>query len=470
MFSRKDITKILVPLFIQQILSVLIGMVDSMMVSSAGDAAVSGVSLVSSLDLVLIYAFLALATGGSVVASIALGKGDKERACAIAKQLIYAVTCVAILISAVVLVFRKLILGSLFGDVEADVMKSAEDYFFYIVLSFPVLGLYDSIAALFRAMGNSAISLKTSLIINGVNIVGNAILIYGFQMGAAGAAISTLIARVIGAGIMLVLIHSKKNPIYITKIFKYRPDGKIIGSILRIGIPSGIENCMFQFGKLMTQSLISSLGTVSIAANAVANSLATLQYVPGSAVNTATVAIVGRCIGAGEEKQAKRYSRMLLAIAYCTLWLVVLSMVLFAKPIISLYGIGAESAQLAKKLVLYHGACAVILWPIAFCMPHIFRSAGDVKFSLYISAFSMWAFRVALGYVFTLESVSLFTKMLPNASIVIPGLGLGVMGVWIAMTVDWVFRAVLFLIHYLRGNWMRAHTGKKKKSKAAEKV
>ena len=468
MFSRKDITKILVPLFIQQILSVLIGMVDSMMVSSAGDAAVSGVSLVTSLDLVLIYAFLALATGGSVVASLALGRGDTERACTVAKQLVYAVTSVAIIISAVVLVFRKAILGSLFGDAEAAVMKSAEDYFFYIVLSFPLLGLYDSIAALFRAMGNSAISLKTSLIINGVNIVGNAILIYGFHMGAAGAAIATLIARIVGAAIMLLLIHDKKNPIHITRIFKYRPDFSIIKSILRIGIPSGVENCMFQFGKLMTQSLISSLGTVSIAANAVANSIATLQYVPGSAVNTATVAIVGRCIGAGEEKQAKRYSRLLLAIAYCTLWLVVLVMVIFAKPIISLYGILPESAALAKSLILYHSLCAVILWPIAFCLPHVFRSAGDVKFSLYVSAFSMWAFRVALGYVFTLDRITLFEKILPNAAISIPGLGIGVMGVWVAMTIDWVFRAALFLVHYLRGHWMRASVRKKQKANAAK--
>ena len=460
MFSRKDITKILLPLMLQQVLSVLVGMVDSMMVSSAGDAAVSGVSLVTSLDILLISAFLALATGGSVITSLALGHGDHNRARSDAKQLLYIVTAIAVLIMAVALIFRHPLLNSLFGDVEQAVMKSAEDYFFYVALSFPFLGIYDAIAALFRAMGNSAVSLKTSLLINGINIAGNAILIFGFGMGAAGAAISTLFARIVGAAVMIILIHNKKNPIYIEKLFRYRPDASTIKNILRIGIPSGLENCMFQFGKLMTQSLISSLGTVIIAANSVASSIANLQYVPGSAVNATAVSVVGRCIGAGENKQAKHYSRILIAIAYISLWLVVLIMSIFIRPIVSLYGISAESAQIARELVLYHGVCAAVMWPIAFCLPHVFKSAGDVKFSLYISVFSMWVFRVALGYVLTLDTVTVLPSLFGEAAPIIPGVGMGVMGVWVAMTMDWVFRFCLFLIYYLRGNWMLTHMKK----------
>ena len=448
LFSRKDLFKIIAPLILQQLLSVSVGMIDSMMVSSAGETAVSGVSLVSTLDLLLIYVFMSLATGGAVVVSQALGRGDGSFARRAAKQLIYAVAIAATAITIVVLIFRIPLLDVLFGDAEDAVMRSAQDYFLFAALSFPFLGIYDGIAALFRAMGNSMVSLKISIVINIVNVTGNAVLIYGFGLGAAGAAIATLIARAVGAAIMIVLIHNKSLPVFVEKILKYRPDFKIIKNILRIGVPNSIENGMFQFGKLMTQSLISSLGTVSIAANAVASSMATLQYVPGNAINAATVPIVGRCVGAGEKKQAKKYSLILLGTAYFTLFAVVLFMSLAARPIISLYGLTDESSVLARQLILYHGLCGIVIWPIAFCTPNVFRAASDVRFTLVVSASSMWVFRVALSYVMALGTVGAFGLF------TFPGLGLGVMGVWMAMTVDWLFRAIMYLVHYLRGKWL----------------
>lgn len=455
LFSKKDLFKIIAPLMLQQILSVSVGMIDSMMVASAGEAAVSGVSLVSQLDLMLIYTFTSLATGGAVVVSQALGRRDHEFARRAAKQLLYAVTVISVVVTTLVVALRIPLLDLLFGDADADIMQSARDYFLFASLSFPFLAIYEGIASLYRAMGNSMISLKLSLLINAINIAGNAALIYGFHMGAAGAAIATLFARAVGAGILLVLIHNKSLPVHIEKIFNYRPDLRIIKSILRIGVPNGIENSMFQFGKLMTQSLISSLGHVGIAANAVAGSMASLQYVPGGAVNAATVAIVGRCVGAGEKKQAKRYSRILLAIAYVSLFVVVLGMSVLAAPIISLYDLSGESAALARELILYHGLCAVIMWPVAFCLPNVFSSAGDVKYTLVISASSMWVFRVALGYVLALDVVSVFGLFS------FPGFGLGVFGVWIAMTVDWVFRFAMFLIHYIRGRWLDRYIKKR---------
>ena len=455
LFSKKDLFKIIAPLMLQQILSVSVGMIDSMMVASAGEAAVSGVSLVSQLDLMLIYTFTSLATGGAVVVSQALGRRDHEFARRAAKQLLYAVTVISVVVTTLVVALRIPLLDLLFGDADADIMQSARDYFLFASLSFPFLAIYEGIASLYRAMGNSMISLKLSLLINAINIAGNAALIYGFHMGAAGAAIATLFARAVGAGILLVLIHNKSLPVHIEKIFNYRPNLRIIKSILRIGVPNGIENSMFQFGKLMTQSLISSLGPVGIAANAVAGSMASLQYVPGGAVNAATVAIVGRCVGAGEKKQAKRYSRILLAIAYVSLFVVVLGMSVLAAPIISLYDLSGESAALARELILYHGLCAVIMWPVAFCLPNVFRSAGDVKYTLVISASSMWLFRVALGYVLALDVVSVFGLFS------FPGFGLGVFGVWMAMTVDWVFRFAMFLIHYIRGRWLDRYIKKR---------
>ena len=447
LFSRKSLVKIIFPLIIQQTLAVTIGMVDSMMVSSAGEAAVSGVSLVTTLDILLICAFSAMATGGAIVISQFIGKKDLEIARSSAKQLIYVTTGVALIIATTVLIFRYPLLNTLFGDVEPEVMKNTQSYFFYIALSFPVLGLYDAGAAIFRAMGNSMISMLASLLMNIINVVCNAILIFGFGMGAAGAAIATLISRVIGAGIMLVLVHNKKNTVYVEKLFHYRPNFTIIKNILKIGIPNGIENSMFQFGKLLTQSLISSMGTAAIAANAVAHTMSTFQYMPGGAIGLATVSIVGRCIGAQEKEQAKKYSRILIAITYCCLWFIVLLTCIFSKTIINVYQLSAEASAMGQELIIYHSICAALIWPIAFTLPNAFRAASDVRFPLIISALSMWLFRVGTCYVLALESVTVF-------GITVPGFGLGVLGVWVAMTLDWLFRAILFAFRYLSGKWL----------------
>lgn len=453
LFSNKDLRKIIIPLMIQQLLSVTVGMADSMMVASAGEAAVSAVSLVHSLDLLIMYIFLAMSTGGAVIISQAIGRGDRAYSNKSAKQLFYAVTIISSIVAVIVILLREPLLRLLFGDVEDAVMNNALDYFFYLALSFPVFGMFESISAIFRAMGKSMVTMTSSLIINAVNIAGNAILIFVFDMGAAGAAIATLLSRVVGAGIMLFLIHNKDLPVYIEKIFKYKPDFSIIKSILRIGIPSGVENGMFQLGKLLTQSLISSFGTVSIAANAVASSMASLQYVPGNAMGIASVAVVGKCIGAGEKKQAKKYSLILLGVAYATLAVVVLGMSIFVKPIIGLYGLSGESSALARDLMLFHGIAAACIWPLGFFLPHVFRAASDVKLTLFTSASCMWIFRVAFGYVLALESISVFGLF------TIPGFGMGVMGVWVAMIIDWIVRSSIYLVHYLRGKWLTKYHG-----------
>ncbi|MBE6610083.1 MAG: MATE family efflux transporter [Ruminococcaceae bacterium] len=447
LFSRKSLIKIIFPLIIQQLLAVTIGMADSMMVASAGEEAVSGVSLVTTLDILLICAFSALATGGAIVISQFIGKKDFDLARSSAKQLIYATTGVAVIIAASVLVFRVPLLNVLFGDVEDAVMSNAQSYFFFIALSFPFLGLFDAGAAIFRAMGNSMISMTSSILMNVINLIGNAILIYVFHLGAAGAAIATLISRIIGAVIITVLVHNKKNAVYVERIFHYRPNFKIIKSILRVGVPNGIENSMFQFGKLLTQSLISSMGTAAIAANAVAHTIATFQYMPGGAIGLATITIVGRCVGAQEKEQAKKYARLLLGITYACLWFIVILTFLLYRPVINIYNLSAEASAMAHDLIIYHAICAAVIWPIAFTLPNSFRAASDVKFTLIISAFSMWAFRVGTCYILALESINLF-------GITVPGFGLGVLGVWVAMTLDWLFRAILFAFRYLTGKWL----------------
>lgn len=448
LFSRKTLAWILVPAALQGMLSVTVGMADSMMVSSLGDAALAGVTLVGALDTLLVTLFTSLTSGGSVVLAQAMGRGNREEACESAKQLLYITTAVASVISALVIIFRVPLLHFLFGEADDAVMQNAIDYFFFVALSFPVFAIESGVASIFRAQGDSVTSLKMSILINALNIAGNAILIYGVQLGAKGAAIATLFARFMGASIMLFLVRNTKRYIYVNHILRYRPNGKVIKSILRIGIPNGVEGSMFQFGRLLTSSLVSTLGTAVIAANSAALSLANLQYTAGGAVQGTMVAVVGRCVGAKEKEQAKHYTWLLLGIGYALVIGVDALVCIFLSPLLSLYGLSPEAAALAPKLILYHSAVSVILWPTAFCLPSCFRAASDIRFTMVISVFSMWVFRVAGAYLLTPATVSVFGLF------ALPGAGWGIWGIWIAMALDWLFRAAIFLWRLISGKWL----------------
>ncbi len=436
LFSRRDLVKILLPLILEQVLAVTVGMVDSMMVSSVGEAAVSGISLVDSLNLFMSNVFAALAAGGAVVCAQFLGQKDYASARVSAKMLYYVLFFISAAVMAVALIFRVSLLSLVFGKTEAAVMAHARIYFLFTALSYPFLALYNGGAAVFRAMGNAGISLSVSLGMNAFNIAGNAILIYGLRLGAAGAAIATLLSRVFGAGVILFLSHNKKNPIYVEKLFRVRPDPGMIRNIFRIAIPGGLENGTFHFGKLMTQSLVSTFSTASIAANAVANSLVSFEYAVGGAVGLTMITVVGRCAGAGKKEQAKSYTKKLLGVTYGIMFFVALALSFLARPVIGVYDLSAESNGLALKMILLHNAFAATIWPVAFALPNAFRAASDAAFPMLISAFSMWAFRVGCSYLLACR------------------FGLGVISVWIAMMIDWVFRAAVFLWRFLSGRWL----------------
>ena len=436
LFSNQDLKKIIIPLVIEQFLTVTIGMLDTVMVAHAGEAAVSGVSLVDSVKLLMVYIFNALAAGGAVVISQFMGAGKMDNANKAAKQLVWVVVAVSVVVMTVMLVFRKALLALVFGSVTSDVMANAQIYFLYTALSYPFLGLYNAGASIFRAMGNSKVSMRASLMMNLVHLFINAILIYALGMGAAGAAISTLISRILGAAMIMFLVYDKNLPVHVEKLFSYKPDFKIIKRICGIGIPNGAENGMFQFGKVITQSLVSAMGTVSIAANAAAGGLVSLQYAPGTAMGLVMITVVGRCVGAEEKKQAKMYARKLLGIAYSIMAPLAIMMAVFSKPLVGLYGLSPEAAGMAQQLIIIHSIILALIHPIAFCLGNSFRAANDVKYTLIISIASMWIFRVGLSYIF--------------AGI----LGWGVMGVWLAMFSDWVVRALFFGVRLVRGTWL----------------
>lgn len=436
LFTNRELTKIIVPLIIEQFLAVTIGMLDTVMVARAGEAAVSGVSLVDSVNLLMVYTFSALASGGAVTISQLIGAGKKDKTNNAAKQLVWVVFLVSATVMTAVLVLRKQLLSFIFGSVTKEVMSNAKIYFLFTAVSYPFLGLYNAGASIFRAMGNSKISMKVSLIMNLTNLVGNALLIFKFNMGAAGAAIATLFSRVLGAAVMIYLVHNKNLPVYIEKIFSYKPDFHIIKRICAIGIPNGMENGMFQFGKVITQSLISSFGTVQIAANAAANGFAPIQYAPGGAIGMAMVVVVGRCVGAGKTDQAKMYAKKLLKIAYIMMASISLVMAIFSKQLVGFYGLSPESTAIARNLLLIHSFAIALVHPLSFCLTNAFRAASDVRYTMTLSITSMWIFRVGLSYVFGKY------------------MGMGVMGVWCAMFCDWIFRAVCFGTRFVRGKWL----------------
>lgn len=435
LFSREDIRKLIIPLVIEQLLAVSIGLVDTLMVSSVGEAAVSGVSLVDSISTLVIQILSALATGGAVVCSQYLGKKEAQQAKKSAAQLMLIMLVFSGAVMILILFSYDFLLRAIFGKIEADVMRSAEVYFVLAAISYPFLGIYNAGAALFRAMGNSKISMYNSLIMNILNIGGNAILIFGFKMGVLGAATSTLISRVICCMIMTSQLCRKTNPLCI-RIAEMKPDRNLIGKILGIGIPSGIENGMFQIGKLAVSSLASTFGTAAIAGNAIANNIASFANIPGNAIGLSMITVVGRCIGAGEKEQAKYYSRRLLLTAYIGIWMTNAVLAVGAGPIASIFGLSAEAKSVAVMLLHSFCICAVVLWPLSFTVPNILRAAGDAKYTMKISVFSMWVFRVASSYL-------------------IAGyLGVGILGVWIGMYIDWFFRSIFFVRRYVKGKWL----------------
>ena len=315
LFSNRDLRILLVPLIVEQILNSLMGTADSIMVSNVGSAAISAVSLVDSINILVIQAFYALAAGGTIVGSQYIGQKDKKNAEESARQLSFVVACISSAVMAVCLLTRGPLLRLIFGSVEADVMEAAQTYFFYTALSFPFIALYDAGSSIYRAQGNTRLPMTIAVVSNGLNIAGNAVLIWGFHLGVAGAAIATLGSRVISAVVVFAFLHNPSQEIAVRDYLHIRPDGRRIMRILSLGIPNGIENAMFQFGKLAIQSTVSTLGTIAIAAQAMTNILENLNGIAAIGIGIGMMTVVGQCLGAGRKDEAIYYIKKLTAVA-----------------------------------------------------------------------------------------------------------------------------------------------------------
>ncbi len=434
-FEPGFLLKLIIPPMLEQLLNVTIGMADILMVASVGEEAVSAISLVDSITILIVTLFAAFATGGAVVASQYLGRKDDQSANIAARQLLNLSVLVATILLLLCMPFRRGIIATIFGKIDLQLLDYGATYFFYILLSLPFLAAYNSGAALFRSMGNSRVSLYVSVVMNILNIGGNAFLVFVMKMGVAGAGLSTLVSRIIGSILILALLRSPKNRISVRSYRIFDIKFWMVRKILAIGVPNGVEGSMFQIGKLLVQGFIASFGTASLAANAIAGSVASFINIPGGAISMASVTIIGQTIGARRADLSVYYAKRLLLFAYIAMFILATPIFFLAPQIASAFNLGEEATAIAIVLFQSIMVASILFWSSSFVLPNFLRAAGDAKFTMIVSIISMWTLRVGGSYILAMN------------------FGWGVYGVWIGMYVDWVARSIAFIWRFARGKW-----------------
>ncbi|MDO4943840.1 MAG: MATE family efflux transporter [Ruminococcus sp.] len=435
MFSNNDLKKLIIPLVIEQTLVMLVGMADTLMVSYAGEEAISGVALVDMFEYMIITILTSVSAGGAIIVSQYLGCKDEKNADLSASQLMTVSILISAAISAVCLIFHTPILNLLYGEAEADVISAADSYLTITAGSFFFMGIYNSASAIYRSMGKTKITMYVSLMMNIINISGNAIGIFVLKAGVVGVAVPTLVSRAVSGIVMTLLAFNRKNQVYISTAEIFLWNKNSIRKILKIAVPNGIENGLFSLGKVLVTGIISGFGTSQIAANGVTNSIQQFAVLVVVAVNPAIITVVGQCIGAGEKGQAEYYTKKLMKISYISILIIGTVICLLMPIILSFYELSDEARHYCYILITMHNVMAVFLHPTAFNLNNSLRAAGDVKFTMYAGIGSMIVCR--LGFAYLLGYVC----------------GLGVIGVWIAMIMDWLARSVLFVLRYRSGRW-----------------
>ena len=436
-FSNHDLVVLIAPLIAEQFLAILVGLADSLMVATVGDAAISAVSLVDSISNLMIYIFSAMAAGGAAVAGQYIGRRERENANSAGQHLVVLLAVTSVCFVALLYLFKTAVLTTVFGKIDADVMAATDKYYSIVMASIPGIALYNGGAAIFRTMGRSDVSLKVSLLMNGINVAGNALLIFGLGMDVAGVAIPTLVSRSVAAVVILALLFNEKLPLHLSDLRAFRLNRRLLKNIFYISIPSGVENGMFHLGRLMLFSLISTFGTASIVANAIGNTLGNFHCFAGQALNLGMTTVVSQCVGAGEYDGARYYLRKLCKAGYALMAAVNLTIIALLPVIMRIYDVSPEGERLAVTVALIHGISSIFLWIPSFSLPTFLRAAGDARFTMFASMTVMWLCRVMFAYI--------LGKFM----------GYGVVGVWSAHAIlDWTVRSIVFYKRYRSDKWV----------------
>ena len=439
MFSNLDLRKLLIPLILEQLLTGLMGIADTMMVTSVGDTAISAVSCVDQINMLVLYLLSALATGGTIICSQYLGRKDRKNAALAGQQVFLVAISLSLMLMIICLVFRRGLLTLIFGQVETAIMDQAVDYFLITAISYPFLALQQTSAAQFRAGGNSSLPMTVTALANVINIGGNALFIFVFEWGVVGAALATLISRIINATILLICQRNENLPVPFRNYRSIRPQKKLIGMVCRIAIPTGVENGLFQLGKLLVQSTVATLGTTAIAAQAMTHTLDTIQSLPGLAIGVGLLTVAGQCMGAGKVEEAKLNTKKLTLVSWCVVMVFSVMILLLSNPICHISGLSSGATTLTFRMLVCITIAKAFFWVPSFTLPNTLRAAGDVTFSATVSAVSMWVFRVLLSVILCRF------------------LGFGLEGVWIAWFADWIFRMCFYIWRYRSGKWTKKH-------------
>ncbi len=436
LFSDRKLIRLIIPLVIEQGLTILVGMADGVMVASVGEAAISGVSLVDMIAAVILMLFAALSTGGAVITSQYLGARNMEKARKSAGQLVLMSAGAGILVMVPCLVFSEQLLMLCFGAIEEDVKIAGLQYLRITAISFPFIALYNAGAAICRSVGNSKASMKVSMLMNIINVAGNAFCIFVLKWGVYGVAVPTLVSRAVAGIYMMMQVASRKQELQPSREGLSTIDQKMMVNILRIGIPSAFENCAFSLGRLIVASMITLHGTSQVSANAVAGNIDRIGTVVGHAMSMAMVTVVGQCVGARDTEQAKYYAKKLVLWDYIGQGTVFAVILLLLDQLVGFYGaLAPETRELAARLSSLHAFMGILMWPLAFVLPNALRAANDVKFTMYAGIASMAACRIFGSWILCVQ------------------LGWGAMGVWVAMIIDWICRTSFFLPRWLGGKW-----------------
>ncbi len=437
MFTNKDLKNLIFPLFIEQFLLMFVGIADTFVVSFSGEADVSGVSLVTSFNTVLIFLFTALSSGGAVIISQYIGKKDKNAASYSAGQLLLISVIISVALSALILIFNQSLLKLLFGKIEPDVMKACESYLIITTFSLPALAVYDAGAALCRSIGKTDVTMNISVVTNIINVIGDCIGVFVLNQGAAGVAYPSLISRIISAAAVTVYCFNSRLPICYKMSYILSWNGSLQSKIMGIAVPNGIENGVHQLVKVALSSMVALFGTYQIAANGMAQSIWSLASIMGLAMAPVYTTVIGQCMGARDIDSANYYFKKLnrITLVLSVIWN---AFIFIITPLIIHYSvISPEAKTLVIWLVLINNIFNGIAYPFAGPLGNGLRAAGDVKFTMITSITLTIAARLLFSAIFGFA------------------FGWGVIGIALGMSMDLVFRGIIFIRRLHSQKWTK---------------
>ena len=434
-FTNRQLLAIIIPIIIEQFLIQLVGLADTLMISYAGEEAISGVALVDQVNIIFVYIFTAVAAGGAVVAGQYIGSKNREMACRAASQLMLMITLIAVGCTALTFFGGDAIISGLFRSAEPGVKAAGLLYLRITAFSYPFLAVYNASAALFRSMGRTRTIMYVSLLMNSINVIGNAIGIFALHAGVAGVAYPTLISRMAAAVVMASLALNRNLPVHLRLRDIIHWEGSMMRRIFRIALPGGIENGMFQFSKVVLTGVVSTFGTTQIAAYGVAQSFWAMSALFSLSMGPAFMTVVAQYMGAGDPEGADYYMKKILRITYVGTAIWSSAFLLLTPFVLSFYSLTDAAAHLVIIIIVLHNVVNATVSPSAFSLSNGLRAAGDVRYVLAASIISTIGVRVVLAFLFCLV------------------FRWGVIGLTLAMICDWYIRAVLIVTRWRRGKW-----------------